>query len=277
VRSPEGTTLTRIPPENTGAPHLEARKAEGRDGRKRSEACLLLGRSTPFKRQISPLVPPKRHGRSLPRRAPRFPPYDTGARPHTSYRLTRRRSVQLPSSYAPLHSRGNQRSGRRTTAQGACNHPTVKRPFIFAVTSGQKGEPPRKKRTTAPRLCAPSASLQPAVQHGGLGPHVMQPARRLPGAEKSHRRLCQCHVFSGPLRKSEKISFSEPVQRLKAPHAWPNSDIKYESHGPVSHGNRRSSRHDHRRADSNYINRRAGAVGQPPIKLWPHLQTRILL
>jgi hypothetical protein len=48
VRSPEGTTLTRIPPENTSAPHLEARKAEGRDGRKRSEACLLPGRSTPF-------------------------------------------------------------------------------------------------------------------------------------------------------------------------------------------------------------------------------------
>jgi hypothetical protein len=61
---------------------------------------------------------------------------------------------------------GNQRSGRRTAAQGACNHPTVKRPFIFAVTSGQKGEPPRKKRTTAPRLSTPSTSLQSVVQHG---------------------------------------------------------------------------------------------------------------
>jgi hypothetical protein len=34
----EGTTLTRIPPENTSAPHLEARKANRRGGRKRSEA-----------------------------------------------------------------------------------------------------------------------------------------------------------------------------------------------------------------------------------------------
>jgi hypothetical protein len=194
-----------------------------------------------------------------------------------SYRLTRRRSVRLPRGNAPLHFRGNQRSRRRTATQGACNCPTVKRPFIFAITSGQKGEPPRKKRTTAPRLCAPSASLQPTVQHGGPDPHVMQPARRLPGAEKSHLRSRQCHVFSGPSRKSEKISFSEPVQRLEAPHAWPNSDIKYEGHGPVSRGNRRSSRHDHRRADSNYINRCAGAAGQPPIRLWPHLQTRILL
>jgi hypothetical protein len=89
-----------------------------------------------------------------------------------SYRLTRRRSVQLPHSYAPLHFWGNRRTGRRIAAQGACNRPAVKRPFIFAVTGGQKGEPPRKKRTTA-LLRAPSASLQPAVQHGGPGPHVM--------------------------------------------------------------------------------------------------------
>jgi hypothetical protein len=39
----------RIPPENTGAPHLEARKVEGRNECKRSEAWLLPGRSTPFK------------------------------------------------------------------------------------------------------------------------------------------------------------------------------------------------------------------------------------
>jgi hypothetical protein len=48
VRSPEGTTLTRIPLENTDVPHLEARKVEGRDECKRSEAWLLPGRSTPF-------------------------------------------------------------------------------------------------------------------------------------------------------------------------------------------------------------------------------------
>jgi hypothetical protein len=193
-----------------------------------------------------------------------------------SYRLTRRRSVQLPRSYAPLHFRGNQRSGRRTAAQGACNHPAVKHPFIFAVTSGQKGEPPRKKRTTAPRLYAPSASLQPAVQHGGSGPHVMQPARRLLSVGKSHRRLRQCHVFSGLSRKSEKLSFSEPVHRLEAPYAWPNSDIKYDGHGPVSRGNRRGKRHDRRWAGGNCADGRIGAAGQPQSRLWPHLQARIL-
>jgi hypothetical protein len=139
-----------------------------------------------------------------------------GARPHMSYRLTLRRSVQLPCGYAPLQFWGNQRSGRRTVVQGACNSPTVKRSFIFVVSSGQKGKPPRKKRTTVPRLCALSAPLQLAVQHGGPGPHVMQPARRLPCAKKSHCHLRQCHVFSGPSRESEKANFSEPVQRLEA-------------------------------------------------------------
>jgi hypothetical protein len=118
--------------------------------------------------------------------------------------------------------RGNQRSGRRTAAQGACNRPAVMRLFISAETSGRKGEPPRRKRTTASRLCAPSASLQPAVQHGGPGPHVMQLARRLPGAEKSHRHSRQCHIFSGPSRKTEKISFQNQC-----------NDSRHHAHGPT--------------------------------------------
>jgi hypothetical protein len=117
---------------------------------------------------------PEHHGQSLPRCAPRIPPYDTGARPHASYRLTRStkkanhhtRSAQPPRGYAPLHFRSNQWSGRRTTAQGACNRPTVMCPFISTETNDQEGEPPRGKCTTDPRLCAHSASLQPAVQHG---------------------------------------------------------------------------------------------------------------
>jgi hypothetical protein len=106
--------------------------------------------------------------------------------------------------------------------QGACNCPAVMRPFIYAKTSGRKGEPPRRKRTTTPRLCTPSTSLQPAVQHWGPGPHVMQPARRLPSAEKSHRRSRQCHVFSGPSRKTEKISFKNQC-----------SDSRHPMHGPT--------------------------------------------
>jgi hypothetical protein len=51
------------------------------------------------------------------------------------------------------------------------------------------------------------------------------------------------------------------VQRLEAPRAWPNSDIKYEGHGLVSRGNRHGRRH--RRASGNCANGRTGAAGQP--------------
>jgi hypothetical protein len=90
-----------------------------------------------------------------------------------SCKLTLRGSVRLPCGYAPLPFRGNQRSGRRTAVQGACNRPAIRRPFIFAVSSGQRGEPPRKKHTIVPRLCALSAPPQLAVQSRGPGPHVM--------------------------------------------------------------------------------------------------------
>jgi hypothetical protein len=43
VRPQEGVALTQIPPANTGAPHLEARKAEGRGECKKSKAWLLAG------------------------------------------------------------------------------------------------------------------------------------------------------------------------------------------------------------------------------------------
>jgi hypothetical protein len=134
----------------------------------------------------------------------------------------RTRSVQPPRGYVPLYFRRNQRSRRRTAAQGACNRPTVMRPFIFAETSGREGEPPCRKRTTDPRSCAPSALLQPVIQHGGLGPHVMQPARRLRSAEKLHRRSHQYHVSSRPSRKTEKISFQNQC-----------NDSRHPAHGPI--------------------------------------------
>jgi hypothetical protein len=74
----------------------------------------------PFLKADLPTRALEHHGQSFPRRAPGLPPYDTGARPHMSYRLTQStkkaehhpRSVQLPRSYAPLHFRSNQRSER---------------------------------------------------------------------------------------------------------------------------------------------------------------------
>jgi hypothetical protein len=58
----------------------------------------------PFLKADLPTRAPKHHEQSLPRRAPGFPPYDTGARSHMSYKLTRNarranrrtQSMQLP-------------------------------------------------------------------------------------------------------------------------------------------------------------------------------------
>jgi hypothetical protein len=46
------------------------------------------------------------------------------------------RSMQASCGYLPFHLHHNQRSKRRTTAQGACNHPAVARPLSFATTGG---------------------------------------------------------------------------------------------------------------------------------------------
>jgi hypothetical protein len=171
----------------------------------------------PFLKADFPARAPKRHGQGLPRCAPGFPSYDTGARPHMSYKLARSakkanrrtgsmppprgstplhlrriqrsrrqtvrtRSMPPPRGSTPLHLRRNQQSRRRTATQGACNHPAVIRPFISAATSGQGGEPPHKERATTPRLCAPSASLQPVVQPLAWGP---RPTCHAPGAPVS--------------------------------------------------------------------------------------------
>jgi hypothetical protein len=240
----------------------------------------------PFLKADFPARAPKRHGQGLPRCAPGFPSYDTGARPHMSYKLARStkkanrrtRNVQPPRGCAPLHLRRNQRSRRRTTAQRACNRPAVIRPFIFAATSGQEGEPPRMEHATAPRLCTPSASLQLAVHPPAWGP---MPTCHAPGAPVSGCRkvappLAPILRLLGAVAEDWEDKFSKLVHRLEAPHAWPSKDIKCGGHGPVSHGDKRDSRHDHRRTDSNCINGRAGAASQSPIRLWPHLQARIL-
>jgi hypothetical protein len=134
----------------------------------------------PFLKADFPARAPKHHRQGLPRCAPGFPSYDMGARPHMSYKLAqsakkenrRTRSVQPPCGYTPFHLRCNQRSRRRTAAQGACNCPAVIRPFISAATSGQGGEPPHKERATAPRLCAPSASTGGPTSGMGAQAHM---------------------------------------------------------------------------------------------------------
>jgi hypothetical protein len=115
-----------------------------------------------FLKAYFPARTPKRHGQGLPRCALEFPFYDMGARPHASYKLARsakkanRRtgSVQPPCGYTPFHLRRNQRSRRRTAAQGACNRPAVILPSIFTTTTVKEANH-RTRSMQPPRGCAP--------------------------------------------------------------------------------------------------------------------------
>jgi hypothetical protein len=97
-------------------------------------------------------------GLSLLQHAPRSSPYGTGAGSHASCKLAQGRRSQ-------------------TAARGACNCP--------AVTS----IPPLSPRPAGERADSHAVGMQPRqvgaplrlqrAQHGGPGPHVMQPARQL--------------------------------------------------------------------------------------------------
>jgi hypothetical protein len=131
---------------------------------------------------------PKRHGQGRPRRAPGFPFYVIHPALARSARKANRPtgSVQSPCGYTPFHLCRSQRSRRRTAAQEACNRPAVICPYIFATTNDQGGEPPRKEHATAPRLRAPSASLQPVAQPlaWGPGPTCHTSGVPVPGCKK---------------------------------------------------------------------------------------------
>jgi hypothetical protein len=135
--------------------------------------CMATARGmNSFLKADFPARAVKHHEQGLPRRAPGFPFYDMGGRPHMSYKLARSAkkanrctwSVQPPCGYTPFQLRHNQRSRRRTAAQGACNCPAVTRPSTFAAASGLEGEPPHKERATVMWLFALPSSPQPAVK-----------------------------------------------------------------------------------------------------------------
>jgi hypothetical protein len=65
------------------------------------------------------------------------------------------------------------------------------------------------------------------------------------------------------------VNFQNQCSSIEAPRAWPSETIKYGSHVSVSRGDRRDS---WREQATIYDSKRAEAVCQLPIKLWPHLQ-----
>jgi hypothetical protein len=72
------------------------------------------------------------------------------------------------------------------------------------------------------------------------------------------------------------VNFQNQGGGIEAPRAWPSETIECGGHGSVSRRDRLDSWRDCGRAGSDYVSRRTGAVRQSPIKLWPHLQARVL-
>jgi hypothetical protein len=120
------------------------------------------------------------------------------------------RSVQPPCGYSPFHLHRNQRSRRRTAAQGTCNRPTVVRPVGFDRWSN--------------------------LWHGGPGPHDMHPVRRFLSAEKLHRRSCQYRVSSGPSQKVEKINSQNQCSDSRQPAHGPTKALNAEVMGQSAAG-----------------------------------------
>jgi hypothetical protein len=118
-----------------------------------------LSRGSPsFLKATLPTCVLSHHELNLLQHAPRSSPYDTGVGSHASCKLAQGRRSQ-------------------TAACGACNCP--------AVTS----TPPLSPKPAGERADSHAVGMQPCqvgaplrlqrAQHGGPGPHVMQPARRL--------------------------------------------------------------------------------------------------
>jgi hypothetical protein len=128
--------------------------------------------------------------------------------------------------------------------------------LVYRFHRAEKAKVNRRVESTPPpavvRLFAPAKTNSPVP--------LLAPVLRLLGAAT----------------EDEEVKFSKPMQRLEAPRAWPNKAIKCEGHGSVSRGDRCGSRRDQGRTGSNYTNRRAKTAIQSPIKLWPHMEARIL-
>jgi hypothetical protein len=136
---------------DASAPHLGARKVEGRDTWSAKTWLPSKGVTLLLKATL-PTCVLSRRGLSLLQHAPRSSPYDMGAGSHVSCKMFQDRRSQ-------------------TAARGAHNSPAVT--SIPPLSPGPAGE--RADRHTG--------SMQPhqggapfrlrRVQHGGPGPHVM--------------------------------------------------------------------------------------------------------
>jgi hypothetical protein len=98
----------------------------------------------------------------------------------------------------------------------------------------------------------------------------------VPGCRKGEPPHAPVARFLGAAAEDREGDFSNQCNGIEAPRAWPSETIRRGGHGSVSRGDRHGSWRDRRRIGGDYVSKRTEAAHQSPIKLWPHLQARIL-
>jgi hypothetical protein len=88
-----------------------------------------------------------------------------------------------------------------------------------------------------PRGCAPPGfDRWSNLWRGGLGPHDMHPARRLLGAEKSHRRSRQYRASTRPSQKAKKVNLQIQCSDSRHPARGPMKALSAEVTGQSAAG-----------------------------------------
>jgi hypothetical protein len=98
----------------------------------------------------------------------------------------------------------------------------------------------------------------------------------VPGCRKSELPLAPVLRLLGAATEDREGDFLNQCSGTEAPRAWPSETIRRGGRGSVSRGDRHGSWHDRRWIGGDYVSKRTEAAHQSPIKLWPHLQARIL-
>jgi hypothetical protein len=110
----------------------------------------------------------------------------------------------------------------------------------------------------------------------GPGPTSHTPWALVPRCREVEPPLAPVLRRLGAVAEDKEGEFLNQGSGIEAPRAWPGETIKHGGHKSVSREDRRGSWCDRRRTGSDYVSKRTEAARQSPIKLWPHLQDRIL-
>jgi hypothetical protein len=136
----------------------------------------------------------------------------------------------------------------------------------------------RRRQTTmrGANRRASSSPPKPTAQSLTRGPRPTShtPWAPVPGCREGEPPLALCRL--GAAAEDREGNFSNQCSGIKAPRAWPGETIMRGGRGLVSRDYRHGSWRDRRRTGGDYVSKRTEAARRSPVKLWPHLQARIL-